>query len=293
MQECSNERRSAGAALLAALGGSRRRPPGALGDLAEALLAGRWPAANSSESFAGLPPDPSAAALAAVEGRGRLGRLARFGSDLASAIRRRPAGCRSDARLLDSGAGGVGSAGCAPSTCDDGGGGGVCMLELRVPVRGMRYLVTSLAGLGMVTALLAHGLWHMVGFFAKRFPSQPLLLAAPLFLGLLCAMCFADAAEAWVRIKLARKTVAVTARSLVLTRRLGWMRWKLEAERADTGALRLVEGLYGWRVEMELGTYAVNLGNAPMARGEAEWVIALLVARWPELAGRVEEVKDE
>ena len=273
-------RTCAAQARCSALGGQRRRPPGALGDLAEALLAGRWPAAHSSESFVGLPPDPSAAAPASAEGRGRPGRLARFGGGSASAIRRRPAGCRSDARLLDPDAGG-----------DGGGGGGTRALELRVPARGARYVAASLSGVGAVTALLAHGLWLTVGFCLRSFPSQPLLVAAPLFLGLLCAMWLADAAELLARSALARKTVA--AESLVLTRRLGWMRWRLESQRADTGALRLVDGPCGWRVEMELGVWDLRLGNAPMAREEAEWVIALLVARWPELAGRVEEAKEE
>ncbi len=66
-------------------------------------------------------------------------------------------------------------------------------------------------------------------------------------------------------------------------------------ERADARGLRLAstEGLTGklWRVEVEhKAGSALRIGAAPMTLAEAEWLMALLVARWPELAERLEGV---
>ena len=57
--------------------------------------------------------------------------------------------------------------------------------------------------------------------------------------------------------------------------------------------LRLVEGLSGWRAEVAHGALrTARIGAAPLDRAEAEWVVAVLVARWPELAERVVKVKE-
>jgi hypothetical protein len=117
-------------------------------------------------------------------------------------------------------------------------------------------------------------------------------MAIPMFLGLGCAFVLAHVPHATAQVP-ARTTVSVTARAMVLTRRLGWLRWERVVERADAGALRLIQRRDGWCAEVEhraLGS--VELGVRPVARVEAEWVVALLVARWPELAERVMEAKE-
>ncbi len=101
------------------------------------------------------------------------------------------------------------------------------------------------------------------------------------------------AAERTALLELAGTTVTLTARTLVLTRRLGRARWEAVVDRSAAGALLLVEEEHGWRVELELDAFEnLRLGTVPMARVEAEWVVAVLAARWPELAERVRRVKE-
>ena len=90
----------------------------------------------------------------------------------------------------------------------------------------------------------------------------------------------------------ATATVAVTARALARVPVSPRPARELVVERKDTAVLRLIEGSQGWRVEMDHGTLrTAQIGAAPWSRDEAEWLVALLVACWPELAERVVMVK--
>ena len=63
-------------------------------------------------------------------------------------------------------------------------------------------------------------------------------------------------------------------------------------ERADARALRLACSKHrDWRVEVDhKAGSALRIGAAPMTLAEAEWLMVLLVARWPELAEGLEGV---
>lgn len=286
----------AGAALahLTTLGGSRRLPPGVLGDFTVALLAGRWPVSDSAS--ASLPLDQAAAALAAAtlaSGGSRLGRLARFGRYAETVIRRRPAGCRPDARLVGTDApSSIGAAAADLPTCSDGGAAGAgraAMLELQLPAGGLRGLATTYSGLAATQALMLPLVVLCSGSFMM---SDPILFLFLICFNLVYATLLTYTVAKTAQFVLARTTVAVTARTLLLTRWLGPIRSKLVVERKEAVALRLIEGLCGWRAELEHGAFStVQIGAAPMGRAEAEWVVALLVARWPELAARMEEAK--
>jgi hypothetical protein len=287
----SADLRGAGAALahLTTLGGSRRRPPGELGDTVAALLAGLLPPSPL--------PQPQPVPVQSSESPLHARLVARFGGGLDSVIRRRPAGSRPSARLARTDSDGVGSAATAGLAARDGGGAGrEGVLELELPAGGLRGIFRGFAGKAAYT-VLAFAFWAVflgLAFNAfeqgKAFREGFLPCAvATLYLALMLALPVQAA-----RLMLQRATAAVTSHALVLTRRLGWVRWAVVViGRGDAGALRLVEGGRGWRVEVEHGARAdVRVGPASMRRAEAEWVAALLMARWPELAERAVVVKE-
>ena len=287
------------AVVLAHLTGSHCRPPG--GALGAAPLASRRSpvAAADSASSAGLLPDHSAAALAAATTAASRwsdqGRLARFGADAETVIGKRPAGCRPGARLVGA-ADGVGAAATDPPAHGDGEAGRAAALELELPSRELTPALV--AGVAVLLAnLLASLVFWLRLWYLSVFSTIAMESGFVLFLLGVTAL-LAWAAAAAVRSVLGRATLAVTDRALVLTRRIGWVRSarELKVERRDAGAVRLIKAARSesWRVELEHGALpAVQVrARAPMARAEAEWVLALLVACWPELGERVVEVEE-
>ena len=295
--------RGAGAALahLATLGGSHRLPPGALGDLVNTLLAGWWPVPCSASGRP--PPDQSAAALAAAKrkpGESWLGRLARYGGDAETVVRCRPAGCRLDARLVDSDADsdGIGAAAADLPACEDSGAGRAAVLELLVPSRELQ--PTPLTGIAFMLALAAVCFWlRVLQWYASFFFVIPPVIDKFLCDLAIATLLYLSAAATFDYVlEHATATVAVTARAMA---RVPVSRWwvgrprparELVVERKNTAVLRLIEGSQGWKVEMDHGTLSTAIADEPWSRDEAEWVVALLVARWPELAERVVRVKE-
>ena len=257
--------RGAGAALahFITLGGLRRRPPGALGNLAEALLAGRWP----------------------------VGRMAGLGRGLQSEIRRMPAGCRPYARLVvtrDAAAAADSDDSATINDCESDSDRGAA-LELHLPAGELDCAATA--------SLLYAIVWTVVAWcFAGGWVASRAWLTYLVFWRLICGLSLLHSALQVAQSVLEQATVVMTPRALVLTRRMGWLRTEVVVERADAGALRLVNGESGYWVEM--GRWAIDSDAvricAPMARAEAAWVYALLAASWPELAGKEggEEEKD-